>query len=311
MRQDGAAPSPTTPPSTRRSARGFMFASSASKQEDIMSDVRRSSKRRTSDKSPHESAIKKSKHDVEIVADSEQKSSRLLDLPRELFDMILSHVAADAGAILRRNSTDLRSPSGLMGVSHSVRDQYQSVLNISALEIKTEVKEFDFSHIVKFFNKLSDRELSTLPTITLPSERKFIITLMPTAATNPESLHRWLLRLDSTTKKGTKIAADYTLPKRKLMSHMDGAPVLLTPTGWPILKTFAKWLRKLEEGKLDGLTNQNFRYEVHRKLLADSSATGRLRDEVGKIDAAIRKTRCVDCQGLSPFLANQCRNCFV
>lgn len=220
----------------------------------------RSIKRRASARSQDEPSVKRLKRAAKLTAKTEQKSSPLLDLPIELFDMILEYVAADAGAFLSRKSTDLCSRTGLMGVSHQVRNQYQSVLNVSASEIRTKVKDFDFSHIVKFFNKLSDRELNTLPTISLPTERKFVITLMPTTASNPEQLHSWLLRLDSTTKKGTKIAAEYTVDPKDPRFE-PGQPGAIARNGyawashgcissWPVSKTFDKWLPKLEEGEI-------------------------------------------------------------
>lgn len=185
-------------------------------------------------------------------AESEKRRSRLLELPTELLDMIYGHVAADAGAFLCRKSTSLYSTSGLMCVSREVRDGFQSILNISALEVRTKVMNFDFSHIVRFLNQLSERELNALPTVALPTERKFIIKLKPTLTANPETLQTWLLRLEHPSKRGTQIQAEYTKAERVCKAcHQPGSQFCRCGINWvwPVFHTLNRWLVKLEDGK--------------------------------------------------------------
>lgn len=213
-----------------------------------------SSKRAISAVSAREPAAKRSKPSSAPSADAELKGnrSRLLDLPTEIFDMILELEAVRAGAYLNRRSSSLRSASSLMLVSRHVRNQYLNVLNASASPIRTTVQNFNFSHIVTFLNRLSERELKSLPTVALPTERKFIIKLTPTQATNPEQLHRWLLRLEHPKKKGTAISADYIVPIEVGDTHIRYAHDVQLhgyDRMWPVLKSLNKWKLKLEDGR--------------------------------------------------------------
>ncbi|KAK5123220.1 hypothetical protein LTR85_003419 [Meristemomyces frigidus] len=140
-------------------------------------------------------------------------SSPLLDLPAELRNDIYEYVAINSGAALhRRTKGKLASGTALCRVSKQVRDEYQAVLYISAPIIDAHVKNFDFSHIVTFLNKLSERELSALPTLNSPTHRKLRIHLEITreCPQNPEGLQKWLVRREHPTKKGKRINVEYT-----------------------------------------------------------------------------------------------------
>lgn len=250
------------------------------------------SKRSASTVSVHESKAKRAKRSsaLPVDAESEEQRSRLLELPTELFQIILGEVAEDSGAFLSRKGTGLRSNSGLMCVSRAVHDEYQSILNVSASTIHATVLDFDFSHIVRFLNRLTDRELKALPTVALPTQRKFVITLTPTKIVNPEKLQTWLLRLEHPSKRGAQIEAEYAKLK-KFCENCQSCESCSRPGydyclcgadwNWPISKTLIKWIARLEEGTIE----MSMKYSEKSRL----TLPGRLRDEVIKIATAISR----------------------
>lgn len=103
-------------------------------------------------------------------------SSRLLDLPAELRNRIYEYVAVNSGAELApRTRGKLVTKTALGQVSKQVRNEFLAVLYVSVPTIKAHVFDFDFAHIVTFLNKLSDRELSALPTLSIPTHRKLCV----------------------------------------------------------------------------------------------------------------------------------------
>ena len=137
-----------------------------------------------------------------------------LKLPAELRNTVYEYVVHDAGAVLRpKGYGRLASRSAICRVSRQVHDEYLSVVYVSAPEIRAYVTNFNFAHIIKFLNQLSNRELSALPTLNIPSERRLLIDIdvTETCPANPEELHRWLLRCEHPTKKGTNINASYVV----------------------------------------------------------------------------------------------------
>lgn len=144
-------------------------------------------------------------------AATSEGSSRLLDLPAELRNRIYEFVALDSGAVLSpRTRGKLAPKTALCRVSKQVRDELLAVLYVSALIIKAHVFDFD-AHIVTFLNKLSERELSALPTLDNPTQRKLCvhIEVRTGCPRNPEGLRRWLFRCQHPTKKGTQIDVEY------------------------------------------------------------------------------------------------------
>ena len=56
------------------------------------------------------------------------------------------------------------------------------LLYTAAPEIKAVVEDFNFRHVLRFLNELSDTDLVNLPTINKPSSRRFAIELGVSAA---------------------------------------------------------------------------------------------------------------------------------
>ncbi|KAK4547251.1 hypothetical protein LTR36_000906 [Oleoguttula mirabilis] len=143
-------------------------------------------------------------------------SSPLLDLPAELRNQVYEYVAIDAGASLHpRTRGKLASKTSLCRVSRQVREEYQAVLYISAPIIEAYVTNFKFAHIVTFLNKLSARELNALPTLNIPTHRRLRVHLEVRRGCpkNPEDLHKWVVRCQHPTKKGTQIKAHYKISR--------------------------------------------------------------------------------------------------
>jgi len=151
----------------------------------------------------------------------EMLQSPFLGLPAELRNAVYEYVALGSPpAMLRPNGKgQLLSNSPLMRVSRQVRDEYTSALYVAA-PLSAIVKDMDFSHIVTFLNKLSERELSVLPSLTKPPltksstaavQRQIVIRLHVTkhCPSRPEGLSRWLVRCGHPTKKGTQLAVSY------------------------------------------------------------------------------------------------------
>jgi hypothetical protein len=138
--------------------------------------------------------------------------SHFLGLPAELRDHVYGFAAGDYRAVLRSSPRGrLVSNSPLMRVSKQIRDEYSSALYLAAPIVTALVRDMDFSHVVTFLNKLSDRELNALPNANLLSDRHVVIELelTHTCPSNPEALQRWLNRFEHPTKKGTKIEVAY------------------------------------------------------------------------------------------------------
>jgi len=187
----------------------------------------------------------------------DEDSSPLLQLPAELRNDIYEYIAVDACAELHpRTRGKLASRSTLCRVSKQVRDEYHAVLYMTTPYIKAHVKDFDFGHIVTFLNKLSDRELNALPTLSIPTQRKLHIHTHITEACpgNPEGLQKWLLRCQHPTKKGTRIDVDYTVEGRKSINRFWFAGVPYSAQGAPchVWRTLTEKLKQLETTTEEG-----------------------------------------------------------
>ena len=116
-----------------------------------------------------------------------------LDLPPELRNKIYEYVAIESVTVLHPCARGkLSNSSPLCRLSRQVHDEFMDMLHTAAPEIKALVKDFNFSHVIRFLHRLSDRELDTLPTLDKPSLRRFVIELEVTSSgiKNPEGLLR-------------------------------------------------------------------------------------------------------------------------
>jgi hypothetical protein len=135
-----------------------------------------------------------------------------MHLPPELRNLVYAEVARGRVAYLKKGT--LTDNSSLLQVNTQVHDEYIPMLIQFAKAIKTDVIDFDFRHIVTFFNRLSAAELSALPSLTRPDGRSVEISLLFSYILNRSDdylLRRWLNRASSTTKNGTMLDFQYTL----------------------------------------------------------------------------------------------------
>ncbi|KAK5123167.1 hypothetical protein LTR85_003365 [Meristemomyces frigidus] len=152
--------------------------------------------------------------------------SLLLDLPAELRNLVYEMVLQDHKVKLSRTKPKqgLTTGSALQRVSKQVRNEFMAVVWLLP-NIHTPVEDFSFAHIVTFLNRLSEIQMSALPTISAPSRRNIIVKLrfsmvglegmrerMRIRLPEP-MLERWLKRTEHPTKRGTKVNLRYELVK--------------------------------------------------------------------------------------------------
>ncbi|KAK4551821.1 hypothetical protein LTR86_010907 [Recurvomyces mirabilis] len=210
----------------------------------------------------------------------------ILDLPAELRNAIYEYAALNATAVVRSNVRGkVLSNSPLTRVSHQIREEYSSMLLLTAPTITAHVKDLDFAHIVTLLNRLSDQELRALPSTNLPSGRSIRINLHITQTCSPHSdaLMRWLIRLEHPTKRGTNLNITY---RAIGIHHSDDLDQNWTPLNPGFIAWRATRWAVPQEGSPVGTV-----YRALQKMLErvekDESA-GRIKGELKKIIRALR-----------------------
>ncbi|KAK3654175.1 hypothetical protein LTR56_004230 [Elasticomyces elasticus] len=130
--------------------------------------------------------------------------SLLLDLPPELRNLVYEFVFASTGGVHlspKAHRKHLACGSALNRVNKQVRHEFLTVGEL-VVDIHTSAPNFDFRHIVAFLNRLSDKEMQALPSLTVPVQRKVIVDLQPSSTMRPMYLERWINRIEHPTKKG-------------------------------------------------------------------------------------------------------------
>ncbi|KAF2770854.1 hypothetical protein EJ03DRAFT_350139 [Teratosphaeria nubilosa] len=189
-------------------------------------------------------AKRKRKQQQGGISDTKKQklSSDFLALPAEVRDHIYGFCAiTDSARIIPKTKGELIGASPLLSVNKQIRQEYKGALYREA-PITAQVVEFNFAHVVKFLNSLSDRDLKArTPTLFRKSDNKqdghqpkaptpsplfennmmatsrappktmFEVELLVTRSCrpNPEGLHRWLLRLENPMKKGSQLDMSY------------------------------------------------------------------------------------------------------
>ena len=136
-------------------------------------------------------------------------------LPRELRDEIYKQVALEDEAFIHFQSAgQLTSRMPLTHVSRQIREEYEEALYSIAPTIKTIVNDFDFTHILNFFDKLSDGELKRLPGQKGPRELQITLKLTSQCRDNLDKLQSWLVQFSNATI--INISTTYTVPEGPL-----------------------------------------------------------------------------------------------
>ena len=145
--------------------------------------------------------------------------SPLLDLPKELRDMVYDMVGEDMTAHFKEGK--VTSLSGLELVNHQVRNECLPKLFVRAKDIQVVVEDFNFSYLVNFINRLTRADINALPSMAKPDSRNIRVRLL-FSEKDPEDrfLKRWLNRAGHPAKKGTKLNFYYAIqtPRRRKCS---------------------------------------------------------------------------------------------
>lgn len=162
------------------------------------------------------------------ITQSAEKHFRLLDLPPELRNLIYLHVAQseDTAQICKRQPRHLIGGSPIALANKQIREEYMSALCLNAPTISTTVQDFDFRHVVTFFNHLSGLELKALTDGGASSnQREMVIrlTFSRQCPFHPHDLYldRWLNRYMHPTKKGAKINVTYSVDSASFKDWQD------------------------------------------------------------------------------------------
>jgi hypothetical protein len=131
---------------------------------------------------------------------------RLLDLSAELRNNVYDKIIEDSALLLRRSNTNrnLVSTSALVRVSRSLRSEFLPLALRATPVIKTVVRNWDFSHVVKFMNTLGTREFEKLML-----EKSLVVDFCFSGENaDPAGLMRWLDRFDD-DKRGDGVRFEY------------------------------------------------------------------------------------------------------
>ena len=190
-----------------------------------------------------------------------QTPFRFLDLPAELRTQILALFAHDTGtALLKRTSRGQVVTADAVGrVNKQLREEYIGVLYEHARTTLAHVRDFDFRHVVTYFNRLNKAEVEALPVKSATPEQapthkkiRFIPTwnfsATPASTSKPESatpiierrslkifldftptaswqdgfLTRWLNRQQATHKIGSNTQIDYEVLSKEATWEWKG-----------------------------------------------------------------------------------------
>ena len=176
--------------------------------------------------------------------------SNFLDLPAELRNNIYEYDIHNTKTTLPRKARGrLVSDSPSTRVSRQIREEFQGILYAAAPTIQAKVTDLNFGHMIRFFNTVSDHDLSSLPKILDRSVPVLDIQLHFTdsCSANPEGLLRWLLRSEKPSKRGTKVDTSYSSHQRfdYLTTLSEEYAVILR-----VQKQMRKKISKVDDGRL-------------------------------------------------------------
>lgn len=182
---------------------------------------------------------------------------RLLDLPREMRDNIYTKALEDDTVYLSRFSKDktLLTDCRLVGANKQIRHKFLNAMIMSPPVIQARVRNFNFSSLISFLNRLSEEELYKLTTDTRSGTRVMKIQLefhVPGAGgrSPSNSLERWLNRADQPTKKGVNVEFEYEWLD-------DPEDTIYAAVAAPGPKRQHQW-RKIAAAAGEGLMNVDF-----------------------------------------------------
>lgn len=150
---------------------------------------------------------------------------RLMDLHAEMRDAIYAMAIENQpeAYVTTRKKYPLSTRSSLPRVSMQVRKEFGCVA-FACANFVADIRDFNFSAMITFFNRLRDQDVARLPKAKAPTERVITFRLRlckPVCYPHyygghdyrdshlDSALWRWLNRLEHPTKKGAKISTAY------------------------------------------------------------------------------------------------------
>lgn len=141
-----------------------------------------------------------------------------LQLPAELHNEIYAHVCGgkrEKAFLKAHNRGNLVYKSPLALLNKQIRREALPIVYMAVPRIEVRVKDFNFAHVVAFFNKCDDRELQTLPGTGTASgtQRKVMVTVEITDSTPNcmDGLRCWVKRAAQPEKQGSTVSMQYQM----------------------------------------------------------------------------------------------------
>lgn len=191
------------------------------------------------------------------TATATQTPFPFLALPAELRTHILELAAADHGTgLLKRTSRGvLGSEDPLSLASKQLREEYLAVLHGHASIILAHVLDFDFRHVVTFFNKLSVSEVRALPDKKDKADVSRAVDSAPNTMTSGQPFKIPLATLNELV--GAAQRTPTPANSRKIKILLDFNPKFNANTSW-----LNRWLRRFSATKKVGV-NADIEYEAY------------------------------------------------
>jgi len=137
---------------------------------------------------------------------------RLLDLSAELRNNVYDKVIEDTFFVLHRGKANrpLGLSTAFARVSKGIRSEFLPLALETTPIIKTEVRNWDFGHVVNFMNRIGDDEMERLV-----QEQRVVIDLWFSGDNaDPSGLMRWLGRFDD-ERRGDGVTFEYVCTNPK------------------------------------------------------------------------------------------------
>lgn len=147
-------------------------------------------------------------------------SFRLLDLPPEIRNTIYTFVMADEpqAYLTPRNRGKPFCKSGLARTNRQIQSEVTPLLHFAFTDVVAQVNNFDFGHVITYFNSLDRIDLKSLPTTTNEAQGGHSMTIELTFSKRRRSnfretanLRRWLNRMEHPTKQGADVDVQYKI----------------------------------------------------------------------------------------------------
>lgn len=139
---------------------------------------------------------------------------RFLDLPPELRSNVYRQVTEESTRVISRIKIhDPASMSALSCLNRQVRSEFLSLTLDLTPSLETEVRNWDFSHVIGFLNRIGDEKLQILS-----SSCGVVVKLWFSGENaDPSGLMRWLDRFGM-EKRGSGVKFEYT---RKSLAYVQ------------------------------------------------------------------------------------------